>query len=940
MNDYTLKKLVFLSICFVVFGIFDVVSQNKKPLDFSVYDTWKNLENEKISHDGRWCVYEINPQDGDGVLHLVSLQSNKKTSLARATKAGFLPTSDFAVAVIKPQKDTVLKMKRNKVDKEKMPKDSLAVINLNNQSVQKFERIKSYKIPKESGDWIVFQHEKSIEEADSTKSEDKEKKTEKKDKNAPDVSELVIYHPANGKKYSFHSISAYDISRNGKRIAFIKLRNDSIVESTVYLFDTQEERLDSFPPKSGISKKIVCDNKGEQIAFIHSEDTIKTKVYSLFYVHTKENKPLKIVDTLTSAIPEKWTVSEHRKIKFSRDDSKLYFGTAPKPTPEPEDTLLDEEKVFVDIWHWKDPFIQPQQLANVDKEKKRTYLCVYHTGKDKVVQLADKTVRNVSLIRDGNGNVALGKNSQLYHRLLTWEYPLYYDIYIVDVNSGKKSKIMSKIQSRLELSPGGNFLLYFEQSDSSWYAYDLAAKTSHSLTKDIPFNFYDEEHDYPAEPFPYGVAGWVENDSYVLLYDCYDIWKIDPGNNENPVNLTMNKGRENHTRFRYQKLDKEAFFIEKKQDILLRAFNEKNKQSGYFSVNVKANKPPKQLIMQDYRFTSVKKAKNENRLIWQKENISVYPDLWQSNLSFDNPKRLTELNPQQKEYNWATVELVTYHNLDGDEMEGLVYKPENFEPNKKYPLMVYFYRLHSDELHYHYTPRPSRSIINPLFYASNGYIVFIPNVRYKTGYPGESAVSCVVSGTNFMTYKPYIDKENIGIQGQSWGGYQIAYIVTQTDMYKAASPGAPVSNMVSAYGGIRWKSGMSRMFQYEESQSRIGGTLWEKPFRYIENSPVFYADRINTPLLIRHDDNDGAVPWYQGIELYVALRRLNKPVWLVNYNDSPHNLTKKRSNQKDWSKRMLQFYDHYLKGKPAPVWLEEGIPAIKKGKTMGYELKK
>jgi dipeptidyl aminopeptidase/acylaminoacyl peptidase len=282
--------------------------------------------------------------------------------------------------------------------------------------------------------------------------------------------------------------------------------------------------------------------------------------------------------------------------------------------------------------------------------------------------------------------------------------------------------------------------------------------------------------------------------------------------------------------------------------------------------------------------------------------------------------------------------LVKWKTFDGREAEGLLYKPENYDQNKKYPMMVYYYRLSSDNLNRYISPKPSRSVINATFYASNGYLVFIPNVRYEIGHPGRSAVNYIVSGTQALIDKGIAHKGLIGTQGQSWGGYQVAYIITQSNIFAAASAGAPVSNMISAYGGIRWKSGMSRMFQYEKTQSRLGATLWENPKLYLENSPIFYLNKVETPLLIRHDDADGAVPWYQGIEMFMGLRRLQKPVWMLNYNGEPHNLKAKTPDNKDLSIRMMQFFDHYLKGKPMPVWMKSGIPAMEKGKTLGYEL--
>jgi dipeptidyl aminopeptidase/acylaminoacyl peptidase len=252
-------------------------------------------------------------------------------------------------------------------------------------------------------------------------------------------------------------------------------------------------------------------------------------------------------------------------------------------------------------------------------------------------------------------------------------------------------------------------------------------------------------------------------------------------------------------------------------------------------------------------------------------------------------------------------------------------------------MMVYFYERETDRLHSYQAPVPNRASIRYSFYASRGYLVFVPDIPYEIGYPGESALDAVVPGVLSLVARGFVDEDRIGVQGHSWGGYQIAYMITKTNIFAAAEAGAPVSNMTSAYGGIRWQSGMSRMFQYERSQSRIGGTLWEARGRYVHNSPVFFADKIETPLLMLHNDEDGAVPWYQGIEMFVAMRRLAKPVFMLNYNGEAHGLTR-RPNQEDWAIRMQQFFDHYLLGAPAAAWMVEGVSAVDKGRRFGLEL--
>ena len=403
-----------------------------------------------------------------------------------------------------------------------------------------------------------------------------------------------------------------------------------------------------------------------------------------------------------------------------------------------------------------------------------------------------------------------------------------------------------------------------------------------------------------------------------------------------PVCVTHEYGKNHGLRLRYARVDREEDFLDESKLYYFHGFNYETKQSGYFRMSLDAGQP-KELILGNYSYRLIARAEDSSELIWSRSSVSEYPELQISSEDFTNSRVLSATNPQQANYNWLSVELVEWRDFNGARHQGLLYKPEDFDPAKSYPMMVYFYRLHSDDLHSYISPRASYSTINAAFYASNGYLVFMPDVFFSIGEPGKSSFNSVVSGVMALgKERSYIDMDHLGIQGQSWGGYQAAYIITQTDLFAAASPGAPVSNMTSAYGGIRQESGMIRQSQYETGQSRIGGSLWEKPLEYFENSPLFFADHCNTPCLIRHNDGDGAVPFEQGVEFFVALRRLGKPAWLLNYNDSPHNLTKKLSNRKDLSVRMKQFFDHYLKEEPAPDWMTIGVKAVDKEKTETY----
>jgi dipeptidyl aminopeptidase/acylaminoacyl peptidase len=307
-----------------------------------------------------------------------------------------------------------------------------------------------------------------------------------------------------------------------------------------------------------------------------------------------------------------------------------------------------------------------------------------------------------------------------------------------------------------------------------------------------------------------------------------------------------------------------------------------------------------------------------------------FPDVWVTDSNFKAPKKISNGDAQRAQFNWGTAEMVNFKNTDGVALKGMLLKPDNFDPKKKYPMIVYIYERLSQGLHQFRNPGPGTSI-NPTYYVSNGYLIFMPDIVYKTGYPGRDALQCVLPAVQAVVDRGYVDENNIGIQGHSWGGYQIAYMVTQTNRFKAAEAGAAVSNMTSAYSGIRWGTGLPRQFQYEHSQSRIGGSLWEYPMRYLENSPIFHVDKVQTPLLLINNDEDDAVPWYQGIEFYLGLRRMNKEAYMFSYNGEKHGL-RRRINQKDYTRRMQEFFDHFLKGAPAPEWMEKGIPYLQKEK--------
>ena len=927
-----MKAIITLLLILVSISTFS----QKKVLDHKDFEIWNTIKNQLISSDGNFVMYSLEKGEKDSYLKIKDSKGSLVFEYERSEKGQFTENSEFALFSINAWKDSIKELKRKKAKKSKLPKDTLGIYNLSTGLLSKIGNVKSYKIPNKWNGYIGYLLEEIVtakKKKDTSKVETKKKDKKKLKKVGKNNGyHLVLKHLNSVKQDTFKFVTNYTFAKEAKRLAFTTSGVDLENEGGVYVYDIENNKLITvFNAKKATYYQLNFSDKGKYLGFVVDKDTTKAQVRpnELYLWSEGKTKAEKLVDT--KSVPKGYRVSSDGKISFSKDETKMYFGLATPPIVK-DTTLLDEEIVNVEVWTYNEPRLYTVQELQVKNDKKKSYATAIHlNNNNKFVQLSTVEYPNLELGDEGNSAYSLIRTSVPYQLESQWTGSTASDYAIVNVNTGKIVTILEKIRGRVRLSPEGKYAFGYNIVDSTWFAYSIAKNKYTALTKGKLF--FDELNDSPNYPRSYGSPGWTKNDESLIIYDRYDIWSFNP---ENGTSKKLTNGRESLTVYRYIKLDSEVHFIDTNKKWLLSTFNEFNKDAGYFEFNSK-NSKGKQLITGSYRFSRPNKAKNSNNVIFTRENFIEFPNIHYSDLSFKKQVLISNANPQQNNYNWGTSELVYWNSLDGVKLTGMLIKPENFDPNKKYPLLVNFYEKSSNGLNTHRAPSPGRSSINYSFYTSRGYLIFNPDINYRIGYPGESAYNCVIPGVTSLIEKGFVDKDNIGVQGHSWGGYQIAYLVTRTNIFKAAEAGAPVPNMISAYGGIRWWSGLSRQFQYEHTQSRIGGTPWEYPARYIENSPIFTIDKINTPLLIMHNDADGHVPWYQGIEFFTALRRLGKPSWFLNYNGEPH-WPLKLQNRKDFNIRMAQFFDYYLKDAGKPIWMERGVPAIEKGINQGLEL--
>lgn len=945
----------------------------KKEIDYRAYNDWKKLEAHCISNDGKFVSYTIKPLRGDGYLYIYNQVKNKLDSIPRGYNQQFSGNSNFLVFKITPGFDTLRNCELNKVDKEKWPKDSLGIYLLEKDSLIKISKLKSFTLP-EDGDWLSYTSEYNslVEEIANPKDsvEEKpitpivveipkkskftffkkkkevevlpvekveEKPVAKEEKYKSDGKLFTSLNAITGEKQQYIDVTEFVVSKKGKYVALISHKKEKkIVTYQLAILEPKSGDYSVEATKKGFSN-CTFNHSEKALALLSTEDTTENKQFELNYLELKSKKFITLIDTSTASIPVEKSISDNRSPVFSENDELLFFGIAKRVEQKQKDTLLVTEKAVVDVWNYQDKRLQPQQKVELKDDLKKTDLYVLQLEDKKIIALSNDTL-TITLPTKKRGNYLLATSKEMYQGTYNWSSPNLEDHYRVSIADGKIESLKKGVGFGGNLSPSGKWYTYFNGEEGEHYLQNVSTKKEICLTcerKDVKWVI--DLNGQPQKAEPYGIVGWIKNENEVMIQSEYDVWNysITAGK---IYSVTNEEGKNTKTRLKPSFWDHDSLYLEY-NNMYIRGFNEKTNGNAIYEI---ATKPQgialKKMYAMEAELVDIARSKNTEKIILRRSTVTEYPDLHYLDKNYTNEIQISKTNPQQQEYNWASVETIEWTSYDGIPLKGLVYTPENFDSEKSYPMIVYYYELYSEEIHKHYAPRPSASVINPIEFASAGYVVFFPDIRYREGHPAKSAYDCIMSGTDkVLKLYPNIDSKHMGLQGQSWGGYQTAQMITMTNRYAAAMAGAPVSDMISAYGGIRWGSGLNRQFQYERQQSRIGQTLWDAPELYIENSPIFHLPNITTPLLIMSNDADGAVPWYQGIEMFTGMKRLGKPVWLLNYNGDDHNLTK-MANRIDYSIRLRQFFDYYLLEKPAPKWLIDGIPMVVKGDEYRLEL--
>lgn len=909
-----------------------------RPLGLQDILAWRSIGAAELSPDGTWFLYRLSPLEGESEIVLRQVAGTKEYRFpigeapryGSAVRTGFSADSKWAAFLSYPGSK---EMKALRKDKKKVATTAV-LVNLATGEKTEFEKIRGLAFSGDNPGFVALQRY-------APESQEKEKEKDKWT-----GSDLLVRELASGKEVNIGNVAEYAFDKAGARLALV-IDAQGQAGNGLQLRDMASGAVSSVDNDKASYKSLAWTEKGEALTVLKGKEdkAYEDKLWSVLSVDGFRDPkgPRKIVydPAADKSFPQGMTVSPDSAPEWTetfdavlfgiheakkKKDAEKKEGDEAKPGPDAApaapkaEEIADEDIPDLVIWHGQDKRLQSEQQVQEQRDKTYSYLAEYRVADKKFIRLAEDDLRYVDPAP--KGRFAVGQDNQPYELETNLIGRGYQDISVIDMKTGQRSPALKKNEYYFGTLYDGSHFLYYE--NGHFFTYDMATGKSVNITKDVPASFTNEDDDHNVVKPPDYPVGSTKDGRNVLLSDGWDIWRVPVSGAGQAVNLTVN-GAKDKLRYRRLRLDPEEKAIDLEEAQYFNVYGEWTKKAGLARLE-KGKPAPTMLLWDDAGFGNLAKAKKAEVYVYARDTYKDYPDFYATDALLRNGKRLTEANPQQKDFLWSSGSmLLDYTSAKGDKLQGALFLPANYEKGQRYPTIVYYYEKMSQQLNRY--AQPSANGFNKSVYTSNGYAVLFPDITYKINDPGMSAVWCVLPAIDAAVAAGVVDRSKIGLQGHSWGGYETAFLITQAD-FAAAVAGAPLTNMISMYSSIYFNSGSANQPIFESSQGRFKGGYWDNLEAYQRNSPVYYAERVKTPLIILHNDKDGAVTWNQGIEYYNTLRRLNKPVIMLQYVGENHGL-QKPANQKDYTVRMKEFFDHRLMGKPAPAWYTEGVSYLK-----------
>lgn len=868
----------YLLLILMIVSFFYKGNAQKPSLNLDSYKSWPEVNEGHLSNDGKFAFYQVytnNPLRDNKVV-IKSTSSSWEIEVSKAEDLNFSDDNQYIVG--------------------KLPNDTLFILNLHTGKVSKTGGQRDYRLFKQDKKEMLLLSDTSMN--------------------------LTLRAFDGSKGLTFPNVLQYEMSPDGKNV--LLKQNSSNKNETITWVDLVKNAKTTIYQGEG-ANSFIFDDKSQQIAFL-----VKTiNGNAIWYYKIGINKAILLVDNQTVKINDSLKIQKGQFWRFSKDGERLFFSLEDKPVVDPSD------KTNLDIWSYQDAYLKSHYYSKGLPLSFNTYprqfLSVLILKDQKIKQLVNGIQQVVSgsfrhetddffLIRS-----SFGSNDE-------WNTSSFNSYYICSTKTGELKPIeLDQVHtlSHLSISPTGKYIIYYNVKLKNYCSYEIATTRKRVITYDENNNWirYGRKEYPKPENFAIGLAGWLKDDNAVLIYGTYDIWQVDPSGEKPPVNLTEGKGESGQIVFHVQGESSNGI-IGLDDKLLLSAFEQKTKKFGFYRIKLATKPIIEKLYMgaktsgddQDgyarLSTNELSKAKFAGNYIIQLQSATQAPNYFVTH-DFKNYTPLSDIQPQ-KAYNWLTTELHEYKDSLGNSYQGVLYKPENFDSTKKYPIAFHYYVEMSYLLNSFVGAKlaPADFTISQL--VSNGYLVFLPDIHSKIRYSGEGALRSVLAAVDHLSQYPWIDTSKMAIAGSSHGGFETNYIVTHTNRFAAAISGFGISDLISfASGTWGWGEGQQ---SFTEISQKMEVPLSEDPEAYIRNSPILHAKGMQTPLLLLHNDMDTQSSYLQSRSFFIVLRDLQKKVWWLNYKGEGHGV-EKTASYIDYNRRVMEFLDHYLKNKPMPDWM-------------------
>jgi len=888
------------------------------------YGKWESLGfGSEVSRDGKWVVYSVNRVNEENELRIAPLDRDTTIVVPFAQSPSFSEDSHWLAYAI-----GVSPKEQQRLEKAKKPIHTrLGLRNLLTGDTLSIADVAAFTFSHDSRSLAMRRYPPEGV----------------RDRKARGV-DLVVRDLANGVEVNFGNVSEYAWQDKGGLLAML-IDAEGELGNGVAVFDPASGRLRTLESKRTRYERLTWREDDDDLAAMRVRGTDKRYKDSTYVVVAWRDlagdraTPFVFDPDSTAGFPTDMRVVTYAGIRWSDDARILYFGIKERElakqeskdttaAPDSAETAKDsaaskagrkpaaeepDEPSTVEIWHARDVEIYPEQKVRANQDRRRNHLIAWQLNAGRFVRLGTDLTEDVTLAKGDRWAIGTDRTPYDSDRMFG---PVYQDLYRIDVATGNASLLMKKVQYNFGPSSAGKYLFYL--MDDQYWTVDLASGKQTNVTDGLPTSFVNRKDDHPVEQKPpFGTGGWTKDDRSVLVYDEYDVWEIRP-DGSGATRLT--DGAADSVRYRRVRLDPDEKFVDTGKPIYLSTYGDRSKRYGYSRL---VGRRLERLVWEDANVGRLDKAKDADVYVYVSQDFDRSPNLYVAGPTLANARQVSHTNPFQSDYRWGHAELIDYQNDWGEDLQGALFYPADYEPGKQYPMIVYIYEIRSPSVHQYVVPS-SRSAYNTTVWTSQGYFVLQPDIVYRDRDPGRSAVAAIVPAVNKVLETGMVDAKKVGLTGHSWGGYQTAFVVTQTDIFAAAVAGAPLTDLVSMYLSVYWNSGSTDARIFEISQGRMEVPFWEDMDAYVANSPVFHVEQLHTPLLVAQGTEDGAVDFNQGVEYYNAARRAAKDFVFLVYEGENHGNAKK-PNQIDYHNRIMDWFNHYLKGDPAPEWISKGV---------------